>query len=420
MRQINIEKFAEMTISTIFPVSDLGMFENNDIEFFKLLYSTIIKVENLVLFLNSKDEYKDLKISLLKSFNVITEHDFLQQLKYFFAKLLQLKVYNNYIFVVDDEQSKNFLKSIVAENIAIDEDFTYLKNLPLYQLDQNTFSIIDYFFAVDKFYKSVKFKLKDIYKDLGLIERYGNFFSFYNLKFSEQYLMKNVLNDLFDKKYFFKNIPKEIEVNGEPDYYIRHGSKVYIFENKDNLVSKEVKASGNINEIDKMLRRNLVDGKGVGQLVSRIEEIVNGKFKFDNYVNGKKVEVYPIILVHDRIFETPGINYKLNQWYINLVKERLGDLYSNEIKNLILIDIDTLIYWLPYLKINDKNFLNFINNHINKMSQPISANNVKGKEGLRLINKKLTDKISPISTRLPQYKFPMRIFIEKFKDVIKD
>ena len=44
--------------------------------------------------------------------------------------------------------------------------------------------------------------------------------------------MRKVLDDIFDKPYFFKIKPKKIETPGEPDYYLRIGNKVFVFENK--------------------------------------------------------------------------------------------------------------------------------------------------------------------------------------------
>ena len=122
----------------------------------------------------------------------------------------------SYVFKITDTTSSDFLKSMTSENIQIDEDFTHLKDNPIYFLDKDLFSVVNYFFAIDKFYRSTKFKLKEIYETIEPIKKkYGNFFGFFNKHFSEDFLMKNLLDDIFDKKYYIKKPERENELDGE-------------------------------------------------------------------------------------------------------------------------------------------------------------------------------------------------------------
>lgn len=316
---------------------------------------------------------------------------------------------------------------MVSDDILTDEDFTYIKINPIYKIEMHTYSIVNYFYVIDKFYRSSKFKIKEIYEsDSSLKLKYGNFFNFFNKEFSENFLMKNVLNEIFNKPYLIKKSEYDKELDGEPDYYLRYNNNIFVFENKDVLIAKDIKASADIEKINEVLKTKFLGDKthkvGIGQLINTIEEILEKKFRFDTYVNTKNnLKIYPVLLVHDRIFQTIGINYKLNSWYRESLNERLGTKYNlTNIKNLTIIDIDTFILWSPYLKEKHNRFKDILDNHLNKMNSKFKINTKDYNYALELANKKLTDIITPINNRKISFNLPIELFVEKFRDVIKD
>jgi len=220
LNEDNFEKLVDFSIIFTFPFADLAFSENDDLEFLHLLYATFYKVEALLAFLNSKPEYSSLKDGFIKSFNVSTEEEFVKQMTYLFGKLLELKGTNSYLWNVEDKDALAFLDSMVSYDIAPDEDFTHIKNSPIYKVEESVYSIIHYFFVIDKFYKSAKFKLKELYeKDEALKTLYGNFFSFFNSKFSENFLMKNLLDEMFSKKHYVKKPEREKDCKGKSKDY---------------------------------------------------------------------------------------------------------------------------------------------------------------------------------------------------------
>jgi hypothetical protein len=420
----NTEKIAQMIISMSFSTSDLGVLENNDYEFKKLVFCAIERFEILVKFLNSNDEYKYLEKDLYKHFNLNSIYDLRKHVKYLFFMLLELKTKNSFKFVVEDDESKLFLNSLISNKIEIEDDFTSLKQYPIYKLDDKTYSIIDNFFIVDKFYKSVRFILKNSFnRKNNLPDKDRTFFSFFNTKFSEEFLMKDVLDRLFNKKYFVKKKDNKNKSN-EPDYYLRHNKRIYLFESKDVLIKREIKSSGDIEKILNVLKEKfLITNKGVsigiGQLVNSIYQIVENNFEFDDFANQKnKFIIYPILLVNDRILEIPGINYILNQWYLKSIKDKVKDKFDiNYIKPLTIIDIDTIIFGLDYFSKNDKIFREFIDIHLKEMNT-IKKPYGKTIEGFEYsINRNLMKLLSPISLRYPQNEYPL-YYIEKFKELI--
>jgi hypothetical protein len=422
----NIENIAEMIITMSFSVADIGLFEDNDIEFGKLILGTLTRFELLVSFLKSKEEYKYLEESLYRYFSLDSIDELVKEVKILFFELLDMKTLNKgYVFNVKNKKSLAFLNSLVSENIIKDDDFTSIRNHPIYRISDQKFSVIDYFFVVDKFYKSIRFVLKDSYnKEHDLSTNSRKFFDFFNTKFSEEYLMKKILDRIFSKKYLVKKVAKETSDN-EPDYYIRHLNKIFLFENKDVLIAKAIKSSGNIETILDAFKQKFFESNGkpigIGQLVTSVKQIVENNFKFDDYVNNKNnLTIYPILLVSDRIFEIPGINYILNKWYLSKIKAELKEKYNPVfIKNLTLIDIDTLIYWIEHLENNESNLKKIIDKHLSKMNCYKKANGSSYSEIRKSVEKNALEQLSPISYRLPNFKFPKKMFIEKFEEVIE-
>mgnify|MGYP001258769897 CR=1 FL=1 len=67
----------------------------------------------------------------------------------------------------------------------------------------------------------------------------------YRDDFSEEVVMKKVLDEIFHWKYFVKR-QEAATRDSEPDYYVRHNNKIYLFENKDILVRADIKSSSEL------------------------------------------------------------------------------------------------------------------------------------------------------------------------------
>ena len=79
----------------------------------------------------------------------------------------------------------------------------------------------------------------------------------------------------------------------------------------------------------------------VYQLANVAKQILNNAFEADKGYNPDKIIIYPILVVGDRTFASPGISVILNDYF----KKRLIKLglSTANIKDISLIDIDTLI-----------------------------------------------------------------------------
>ena len=412
------EKLVDMSISSSFPLADFGLYGKNDKDFYKLLYCTLVRFNYLLDFLKSKDEYKYLENALCVNFATDNTKELLYQVKYLLGNLLVIKEKGCFIFVVDDKNQIPFFDSFVSEVINEDDDFTNLRNFPLLKIEDNVYTILDFFFILDKFTKSTKFILKDAFNhNHNLPNNDRTFFNFYNSEFSENFLMKKILDELFFDSLCVKKKVIEDKKN-EPDYYARYKDRIFLFENKDVMIAKGVKGSGNNETINDALHTKFNNnGVGIDQLIYSIKQIANKTFKYDDEANTRNdLVIYPILLVSERIFMCQGVNYRLNTWY----RGKLGDEYTINplVKELTMIDIDTLIYWLPYLKQKQKNFKKIIHNHTNSMIDAFNIKpNMKYIEAMEFVQRKIEKQLRPISERLRQFILDPKYILSLFKDI---
>lgn len=413
----SFDSFKNFIMLQNFQLSEISLFENEIYELNKLVYSTIYKVESLLKFLSTKD-LTSVKNSFIASFNVKDEGDLRYQMKYLFAILLLAKSTNKYIFSFENFNSP-LIKNISSVKIKEDEDFTDIKKTPIYFIDNNRFSIINFFFVVDLFYRSAKFRLKEILEAQN--SDIANVFSFYSKNFSEDFLMKNLLDEIFDKKYLRKKKSFEIEQKNEPDYYVNYNNTIFLFENKDILINKSIKATTNIETLLDFLRKKLFQNQnkkvGIQQLIFSIEKIYKREFLFDDDINyNKRIEIFPIFIIHDRIFQSTGINYRLNEWFRDELNKR-GIVSSERIKihGLTLFDIDTLICWNKSIKNKFKLMREIVEKHTKSMEEKQS----KYYKNPIYITDYLMRVLKPISQRSTPFFLRTEDFMHQFKDLIK-
>ncbi|MDV3492440.1 hypothetical protein BAS06_07020 [Elizabethkingia miricola] len=422
--QDNIERIAEISIALKFSTADIGVYEDVNIELLKLGYVTSYKFEKLVDFLKSKEEYKYLIEDLCQYFNQNNLGELSAHVDFLLVQVLRFKNNNSFKLRVEDEESKKFLQSLTSGEIIAETDFLKLRNHPLYQIDEFTYSIVDPFFVLDKFTKSVKFILKESFnKKNNLNERDRTFFNFYNKEFSEEYLMKKLLDNIFFKKYYIKQ-NGSLSQDKEPDYYYRYNNDIFVFEYKDVLIAKEVKTSGDIGQITDALKKKFLINPtnrkpiGIGQLINHIKAISENEFVYDESINlNKRHKIYPILLLSDRLLEIPGVNYILNKW----LRNNLPVVHENIIVNdLIIIDIDTMIFFTEYLKRKDKYFKDLLDDHTKKMNMPVKGYGNTEREVYQTYNNKISKKLAPFSNRFSNSMFDEKLFINRFSYLIKE
>jgi hypothetical protein len=352
---INITEYPRLfclAIGNSIPTFDITNFDL-DIVF----VCQIIKAILLFEFLQSKSKAQKLLEEFYLKFNV-RDH------KEFFAKLLpisftiismnregkiDLKVENDDKF----KSNTSFLDKLTINHIdSKDNDIDYLtlRANPLIKISYDTYRVIYPLFVLEKNFNGLYFLLKEI--NDGFLENDRiNLRQMITFDFSEKHLLYTLLNDTYKNKY--KKISGEqMTTPGAPDYYIRNGNKVFIFESKDILINATIKESYDFIQYEAALKDKLyfhagdkkVSAKAVKQLASFSNMILTNVFNEDTNYKPNSVTIYPIILLHNRQLDIVGLNNLINIWF-NTEKDRMK-MEGTNVQNLrmpTIIMIDTLI-----------------------------------------------------------------------------
>lgn len=251
--------------------------------------------------------------------------------------------------------------SLQPQESLVNADFLSLRAKPLYQVDPGEYEIICPAFLIETIYKGLYFKLSAL-NDAATPKLLGtlNFRGTYCNLFSEQYLLNSLLNELFARggvhfsgseilagQYFAGT------GDSEPDYYFRSGRNTLLVESKDVLLRKEARAGDNFNsyveEVRKKFyydhdRRGRVEKKAVLQLIGNVERVLTTGMPFDPGCLPAEAIVHPLLLVHDRQFNLPGLNSLVNTWFQQeLAKLAATGLPVERVRPLVVLDVDTLL-----------------------------------------------------------------------------
>lgn len=340
-----------------YPTSDKVNFDIKQI-----WITQMIKAIYLFQFLEHNEKTKPLLSAFLSYFNKSTWQAYLKSFLPLTMPAIQdeKEGYTDIIVTHDDNFKENcsFIeKLIVRPDDQIDEnDFLTLRAKPFYKIEDGIYRIIFNLFVVEKIFKGVYFLLRDVNNNLPKGNKIKDIRSFYGAEFSENVLMYNILDPLFAGKcikYSGKELSEQ-KVNGAPDYYVRKGKNIFLFESKDFLIKAEYKTSFDFNVYEKEFQRilyyeELVDGhikqKAVMQLINNVRKLLKNEFEADSDYFYKDVFIYPILLTHDIQYDTFGFNKLIDYWFqdeLEGLKEE--GFFIHRVKPLTVINIDSLIY----------------------------------------------------------------------------
>ena len=250
-----------------------------------------------------------------------------------------------------------FADTLSHVTINEDIDFRSLRSVPMHKIGDNIYIPVMPLFLIEQVYKGLYFRLSTINKKLKIVP---NLKSYIGKDFTENVLFYDIIRNIFKNRYFQRSgieMDSWSDGRGNPDYYIRNGNKVYIFELKDVLLNSNVLTSQDYNIIEPELREKFYrnskgHNKGVAQLAHNCEDILSGSIKWDTAYKPRRVKIWPIIVVTDNIFSIPGFNQILNTWFHEYLDSAINGINKNQIQPLTVISLDTLLY-LPVNEVKD-------------------------------------------------------------------
>ena len=274
---------------------------------------------------------------------------------------------------------KRFLISTEDCKLLFDKrDMVYVRNHILFQ-HKDKIIILNPNLLVDKFYQGMIFDFWTSVKNHKgknargkEISEFVDFRSLIGMRFSECELFYSVLSNSFNTEEYImipgteiKELNTGTEVVGEPDYYMRRGNCIFLFEFKDLTLAESLKKSNSFKNIrDSILARLCKEGeckrKGAIQILYVINRFYNKTITLEiNREISPSDTFFPILVTTDRSFDALGINSMIIQEFSQIAEERYNHL-AGRVKMPIIINIDTLVdlmYRLHMGKINFESLL---------------------------------------------------------------
>ena len=334
------EQFANIII--------VAQVRNIEHERFKDYVIQFLKVYYFFVFLESHSKYAGYLKMFLAHRGLTSYTGYLWNLMNPFLRLLTNDTPTPKMHIDDAGKALHFYQQLAINGkiTSTDKDYKPLRQYPLFESDAQTYTFMDYRFFVDKFFQGFLFDFTTTVKI-----SYGSLKADMGNEFSEHILFYAVMKRCFGGYGIIRLTGDEIKSmigEGEPDYYIRKGTAIFLFEFKDAVLSAEIKYCGDAAKIkagitEKLEKNSLGKRKGITQLLYTIKSIYSGLYRDKNvdYVNVKNIAIYPIIVHTDITLESYGVNYFLNKRMAELADDTA--IKNVSIKNLVMINLDTLI-----------------------------------------------------------------------------
>lgn len=348
---------------------------------------------------NDKEIGGDYYIEFLISKNIDNFLDIIKRIWNIYFKIFRTEKvfdYEKLITTIKVENNDNLIEnyfssfSIQVGNIThykekfieSDLDFKLIRNYPVFKLTENLFAVLNSNFLVDRIFHSLLFEYFNFIQQNGYSKNFRDFKSYYSEVFVEKFLLKRIIDFIFEKTKLDIKQPGDImkikdkHNKDYSDYYIRKGYKILLFECKDRIMKAETKYSYDFNKIREDLNEKFIK-VGVDQLIEVIHSIKNREFRFDK-LDGKDLEkltILPIIVYTDPTYCVRGLNYIINNIFIEKLNQ---DILNFQVRNLIMIHIDTLINYQDLFHDKKVDLLNVFERY-NKFIEKAKLKLVKGK-----------------------------------------
>lgn len=349
---LNKKEDIPTVVSKVLPV----ILNNREIDTHKDYRIQLIKVKYFFEFCETDSKYNQYLALFLKEYNIDCWNKYLLFLCEFYLKQITSKEPTNKFNI---EQINPELEAFIDHfclkefsNYERSDDYSGLRNTPILRHGGNCWFLF-YNFFVDKIYQGFLFDFASILnKNNCKISNYGSLKSDLGEKFFEHINFYKIMDSCFvnyTKVRLKGEFVKKILSKSEPDYYMRQGRKVFVFEFKDSTLNAETKHSGDYNKaklgiIEKFEKSSIGHNKGITQIIRTIKDIHNAKYnikELDPY-DPQKIIIYPLIVHTDSSFEVEGTNYILKERFRELlIKEGIQN--TNNIKDITLLNLDTFI-----------------------------------------------------------------------------
>lgn len=345
-------------------------FTNQESDFNELVRNQNTKATKFFNFVCHHPQLKDLYDEFLQVYGLISWNDYLRT----YWSILSLARYKT--GVINFEQLKDedeLLSEQIVDKDSIDihevislkdnVDYQTFREKPFIKIAPHEYAVIDVSFMIYRMFDGLYFMFNDLWQCKHPDNTQG-FNRIFTTEFSEETVLVNCLKEVSNTHGWFsltdnecKTVVPEKKLSSPPDFYIRDGKNVILFECKDVKIPKEVKAEGTIqqllDEVDKDFvgyldtKKNKWRYKGVGQLVRNAKRIQKREFAWDKDADKDSRIFLVLVLADARQVASGWKNYLQKKMFEECVRQEID---NKRICPLILTDLGTLTLYKDNFK----------------------------------------------------------------------
>lgn len=356
-------------------------------QFFNFL-AQLMKARYLIEFLENDEKTSYLYEEFKKQNNVDSGLEYIRMLAPVISLILKGLNNEKYnIFTLDPNKKRDKKAKIIFDQLSLvhsdiigQAGVKQLMKTPLVKLSKNEYLIPYIPFFFNKFYNGIYFQFSDYLKDNKALFEKGDFRSHFTQEFSENKLVSLILREIHGNKYVQFSGEDLRDIPGQPDYYIRNGNKLLLFEAKDSYIADEVKYSYDYELIKQDIRKKFYysenkngnpSRKAVLQLINSISKLLSQEWQFDHGLKANNVHIFPVLIVHDFSMDTVGVQTLINLWFNDELKKlKEAGLDVGRVKPIVVVHIDTLVINSEFLKRRHFNLFESISGYLKHIQIP--------------------------------------------------
>lgn len=340
-------------------------FINQESDINELVRNQNIRTGKFFNFVSQHPQLKDLYDEFLQVYGLISWKDYLRT----YWSILALARYKTGVINFERLRDEDELLSeqiVDKDSIDIHEvislednvDYQAFREKPFIKIAPHEYAVIDVSFMIYRMFDGLYFIFNDLWQCKHPDNTQG-FNTIFTTEFSEGTVLVNCLKEVANTHGWLSltdnecnSIVPERKLSSPPDFYIRDGKDVILFECKDVKIPKEVKAEGTIqqllDEVDKDFvgyhdtKKNKWRYKGVGQLVRNAKRILEGEFIWDKNVDKNSRIFLVLVLADGRQVDAGWKNYLQRKMREECIRQETD---YKKICPLILTDLGTITFY---------------------------------------------------------------------------
>lgn len=334
---------------------------------------TVYRGKKLFEWIESNTDYKDLFNEYIFEISGKNATEYLIEIVSIFFASESAKEEFNFYFKLDSEVPifKSFSDRTIPINIGNQLEALDIRKSPIYQLDNESYILLDNKFLLEKCYNLIiwDFLFEKLVKEKTDRERKRIIIEYRSSigYFFEEYVREKIDKSLPHMKHPKPKLFDDLKIGGKEvgDIYIRENKKVILGEVKSSGIPSKSKYGETLSDLYANDRPKFFKIHGLDQLITNLNNLLTNPNEYDTKLDlSKKNTIFPIIVTNEVALTLGFTIHVFNQEFNSRFDRSKHD--NQLIKPVMILHISDLEFLEQYLKDKSINIFDFLCQHYRK------------------------------------------------------